>query len=109
MLLARPGSAPAVSISAGHYLRQTAVITLFNPKAIVFYMAFFPLFIDPARHQGLLTFSVMAQTFLYGLAMTLLTHHLAERMRARSQLGQALERLAGLCLVGFGLKLALSR
>lgn len=52
-------------------------------------MAFFPLFIDPARHQGLLTFSVMAQTFLYGLAMTLLTHHLAERMRARSQLGQA--------------------
>lgn len=72
-------------------------------------MAFFPLFIDPARHQGLLTFSVMALTFLYGLAMTLLTHHLAERMRARPQLGQALERLAGLCLVGFGLKLAVSR
>lgn len=41
--------------------------------------------------------------------MTLLTHHLAERMRAQSQLGQALERLAGLCLVGFGLKLAVSR
>ncbi|MDH0895417.1 MULTISPECIES: LysE family transporter [unclassified Pseudomonas] len=114
MLLARPGSAPAVNISAGHYLRQTAVITLFNPKAIVFYMAFFPLFIDPARHQGLLTFAVMALTvaaltFLYGLAMTLLTHHLVERMRARPQLGKALERLAGLCLVGFGLKLALSR
>ncbi|MBD9415505.1 LysE family transporter [Pseudomonas sp. PDM16] len=114
MLLAKPGSAPAVHISAGHYLRQTAVITLFNPKAIVFYMAFFPLFIDPARHQGLLTFAVMALTvalltFVYGLVVTLLTHQLIERMRARPQLGKALERLAGLCLVGFGLKLALTR
>lgn len=114
MLLAKPGSAPAVHISAGHYLRQTAVITLFNPKAIVFYMAFFPLFIDPARHQGLLTFAVMALTvalltFVYGLVVTLLTRQLIERMRARPQLGKALERLAGLCLVGFGLKLALSR
>ncbi|MDD0844762.1 LysE family translocator [Pseudomonas sp. Gutcm_11s] len=114
MLLAKPGSAPAVHISAGHYLRQTAVITLFNPKAIVFYMAFFPLFIDPARHQGLLTFAVMALTvalltFIYGLVVTLLTRQLIERMRARPQLGKALERLAGMCLVGFGLKLALSR
>ncbi|WP_043308665.1 LysE family translocator [Pseudomonas sp. ML96] len=114
MLLAKPGSAPAVHISAGHYLRQTAVITLFNPKAIVFYMAFFPLFIDPARHQGLLTFAVMALTvalltFVYGLVVTLLTRQLIERMRARPQLGKALERLAGLCLVGFGLKLALTR
>jgi leucine efflux protein len=36
------------------------LITLLNPKAIVFYMAFFPLFVDPARHQGMLTFGVMA-------------------------------------------------
>ena len=50
-------------------------------------MAFFPLFVDPARHQGLLTFGVMAATiasltFVYGLIVVLLTHYLAERMRA---------------------------
>ena len=64
------------------------MITLLNPKAIVFYMAFFPLFVDPARHQGLLTFAVMAATiaaltFVYGLIVVLLTHRLAERLRAR--------------------------
>jgi leucine efflux protein len=114
MLLAKPGSKPVLHIEPRHYFRQAAVITLLNPKAIVFYMAFFPLFVDPARHQGMLTFGVMAATiavltFAYGLAAVLLTHFLAERMRARPGIGRALEKLAGICLVGFGVKLAVSR
>lgn len=114
MLLAKPGRAPAVTITAGHYLRQTAVITLLNPKAIVFYMAFFPLFIDPARHQGLLTFAVMAVTvalltLCYGVVLVLLTRRMVDKLRARPRVGLALEWLAGVSLLGFGLKLALSR
>ncbi|AVS72702.1 LysE family transporter [Paracidovorax cattleyae] len=114
MLLARPGSAPVIAIQPRHYFRQAALITLLNPKAIVFYMAFFPLFVDPAHHRGLLTFGVMAATiaalsFLYGLGVVLLTHRMAERMRARPALGRALERLAGTFLIGFGIKLAVAR
>ncbi|AVS69048.1 lysine transporter LysE [Paracidovorax avenae] len=114
MLLARPGSAPVIAIQSRHYFRQAALITLLNPKAIMFYMAFFPLFVDPARHRGLLTFGVMAATiavlsFLYGLGVVLLTHRMAERMRARPALGRALERLAGTFLIGFGIKLAVAR
>ena len=60
MLLAKPGAAPILNIRPRQYFRQAFTITLLNPKAIVFYMAFFPLFIDPARHQGLATFGVMA-------------------------------------------------
>ena len=87
---------------------------MLNPKAIVFYMAFFPLFVDPARHQGLLTFGVMAATiavltFLYGLVVVLLTHRLAERLRANPKVSSTLQKLAGLFLIGFGVKLALSR
>jgi threonine/homoserine/homoserine lactone efflux protein len=90
------------------------MITLLNPKAIVFYMAFFPLFVDPTRHQGLITFAFMAVTiaaltFAYGLAMVLLTHFLAERLRANPMISRGLEKLAGLFLLGFGVKLALSR
>jgi leucine efflux protein len=114
MLLAKPGAAPILNIKPRHYLRQAMMITLLNPKAIVFYMAFFPLFVDPARHQGLITFAAMAVTiavltFIYGLTVTLLTHFLAERLRANPMVSRTLEKLAGLFLLGFGIKLALSR
>jgi leucine efflux protein len=114
MLLAKPGSAPVLNIEPRHYFKQAALITLLNPKAIVFYMAFFPLFVDPARHQGMLTFGVMAATiavltFAYGLVAVLLTHYLAERMRANPVIGRVLEKLAGVFLIGFGVKLAVSK
>ena len=114
MLTAKPGAQPILNIQPRHYFKQAALITLLNPKAIVFYMAFFPLFVDPARHQGLVTFAVMAATiaalaFCYGLVVTLLTHHLAERMRASPRISRGLEKLAGVFLIGFGVKLAISK
>ena len=114
MLLAKPGAAPILKIKPHHYLRQSLFITLLNPKAIVFYLAFFPLFVDPAQHQGLTTFGVMAATiavltFLYGLIVVILTCYLAERMRANPKIVMALEKAAGVFLIGFGLKLALTR
>ena len=114
MLTAKPGDVPVLNIAPRHYFRQGAVITLLNPKAIVFYMAFFPLFIDPTRQPGLATFGAMALTialltFLYGLVATLLAHHLAERVRASPRMSSALSKLAGMCLLGFGLKLAISK
>lgn len=114
MALAKPGSAPVRPMKSNHYLRQTMMITLLNPKAIMFYMAFFPLFVDPVRHQGFVTFGFMALTiavltFLYGLIAVLLTHNLAQRLRANPKVSNLLERLAGMCLVGFSIKLAVLR
>ena len=114
MLLAKPGAAPILNIRPRQFARQAFFITLLNPKAIVFYMAFFPLFVDPVRHQGMVTFGAMALTiaaltFAYGLAATLLTHFLAERMRANPRIARTLEKLAGVFLIGFGVKLAVSR
>ena len=114
MLLAKPGAAPILHIRPHNFLRQALMITLLNPKAIVFYMAFFPLFVDPARHQGLTTFAFMALTiaaltFVYGLTVVLLTHFLAARLRTNPVISRSLEKLAGLFLIGFGIKLALAR
>ena len=114
MLFAKPGGKPVLQIKPHHFLRQALMITLLNPKAIVFYMAFFPLFVDPVRHQGLVTFGFMAVTiavltFAYGVTAVLLTHFLAERMRANPRISRTLEKLAGLFLIGFGIKLAISR
>jgi len=109
---AKPGDAPVLDMKPDHYFRQALFITVLNPKAIVFYMAFFPLFVDPAIHLGLLTFAVMAATiaaltFAYGLVVVLLAHHLAERVRANPLVSVMLNKIAGALLIGFGLKLAL--
>ena len=114
MLTAKPGDAPVLNIRPRQYFQQALTITLLNPKAIVFYMAFFPLFVDPQQHQGVLTFAVMALTIasltlLYALVVVLLTRYLAQRLRAHPLIGRTLEKTAGMLLLGFGLKLALSK
>jgi leucine efflux protein len=114
MMLAKPGDAPVLDLKPRHFFRQAALITLLNPKAIVFYMAFFPLFVDPARHQGLVTFGVMAATiasltFLYCVVVIAITHFAADRMRASPRVAAWLNRVAGTLLVAFGVKLALGK
>jgi threonine/homoserine/homoserine lactone efflux protein len=114
MVMSKPGDAPIIQIRPRHYFRQAVGITLLNPKAIVFYMAFFPLFVDPAQHRGLATFAFMAATiaaltFLYGVTVIVLTWRLADRLRSNPRWTRALNRLAGSLLVAFGVKLALSR
>jgi leucine efflux protein len=113
MILAKPGDAPVLDMQPRRYFRQALLITLLNPKAIVFYMAFFPLFVDPARHQGLVTFGAMALTIagltlLYCVIVISITHFAAERMRASPRAAAWLNRIAGTMLVGFGVKLSVS-
>jgi threonine/homoserine/homoserine lactone efflux protein len=108
----KPGDAPVLNMQPGRYFRQALFITVLNPKAIVFYMAFFPLFVDPAIHLGLISFAAMAATIAvltlsYGLALVLLVQHLAERVRANPLVAVLLNKVAGVLLIGFGLKLVL--
>ena len=111
LLLARAAeAAPALRPQPDHYLRQALLITLLNPKAIVFYMAFFPLFIDPASHLGMPTFAAMALTVavitvVYCLTLCAFAQALSQRLRRHRRLTSALQRLAGVVLVGFGLRL----
>jgi leucine efflux protein len=98
-------------IAPGTYFRQGFLITLINPKAIVFYMAFFPLFIDPARYDGLPTLLAMGGTislltFAYGSVLIVSGNWAARRLRANESVGRWLSRFAGVALIGFGARLA---
>jgi len=104
-------SAAPLQLQSGHYFRQLLLITLLNPKAIVFYMAFFPLFIDPATQRGFITFGAMALTIavitlVYCLLLVFFAQALRERVLAHRRVARALERIAGLMLVAFGIRLA---
>ena len=110
LLFAREGKAAPVHIEPHHYARQAFLITLLNPKAIVFYMAFFPLFVDPATHQGGLTFAAMAATIAlltaaYCLTLCAFAQAVAHRVKANRRAARWLERLAGVFLIGFGIRL----
>lgn len=106
-------TAAAQPVPAGHYFRHGLLITLLNPKAIMFYMAFFPLFIDPKANQGVATFATMAAlillvTLAYCSLLILVGHAMAGRFARHPWAGRWMQRFAGTFLVGFGVKLGLS-
>lgn len=110
LLRAKDGAGPAIRIQPRHYARQALLITVLNPKAIMFYMAFFPLFISASHPPGLLTYALMAGTIavltaLYCLSLILGANALTTRLRQHRGVGKLLERLAGVCLLGFGWRL----
>ena len=111
LIFAAPGSASQVRIEPRHYVRQAFFITLLNPKAIVFYMAFFPLFIDPVAHRGAVTFATMAVTIAvitaaYCLLLCGFANAVSAQVRAHRKLARGLEKLAGIFLIAFGLRLS---
>ena len=110
LIFPRPGATSPIEIQPRRYARQAFFITLLNPKAIVFYMAFFPLFINPTTHRGLITFGAMAVTIaaitaVYCLSLCAFAGAVATRVRAHRRLRRALEALAGVFLIGFGIRL----
>ncbi|WP_313218061.1 leucine efflux protein LeuE [Stenotrophomonas sp.] len=115
-LLRRPrpaGEEGGIRLRPGHYFRQALLINLLNPKAIIFYMAFLPLFIDPTRHQGVMTFASMAVIiFVMGLAYCSVLIGVGNLLRRRilqhPRIGLLLKRVAGIFLIGFGVRLGVS-
>jgi len=102
-----------VRLRPGQYFRQAILVSLLNPKAIIFYMAFLPLFIDPARHQGVVTFATMAALiFVLSLAYCSVLIGVGNLLRRRiiqhPRVGVWLKRVAGVFLVGFGVRLGVS-
>jgi homoserine/homoserine lactone efflux protein len=91
---------------------QGFVISIANPKTILFYAAFFPQFMDPARDAGpqllalSVTFLIIATTLdsCYALLCGRLRPLLADAKRARIR-----NRIAGGLMMGTGLVLALAR
>lgn len=111
LLRARAQPAALLASGPGTYFRHGFLITAINPKAIVFYMAFFPLFIDPARYEGAATLAAMGitvslLTLAYGSLLVLGGHWAAQRLRAHRGLSRWLSRAAGAALIGFGVRLA---
>lgn len=95
----------------GGFLLQGALVALSNPKTLVFFGAFFPQFIDPARDHGL-QILIMGLTAMLFAAVSDSAYALAAGRAGRALSAQRvrlMSRVSGAFLVGGGLWLAFSR
>ena len=96
------------------WFRESALVSLSNPKVIGFYVAFFPLFIDQATFDGAATYVrimsiVLIIIFAYCMWL-IVAAQLAKRVFARYPHASAwLKRTAGVALIGFSVKFALQK
>ncbi len=100
--------ATAAPRAAASLFRQGALSALTNPKGILFFAAFLPQFIDPARSL-FVQFAIMAGTFAgIELATELLIAHLAHRISPWiARVGRRFNQACGGCFVAIGLALPL--
>lgn len=103
-------SSPETRKSAWVYFRQAFTVGLTNPKVVLFFVAFFPLFLRAdasALTLGVMIAHVTLISFLYQAGLVLVGNAVARRLRSLPLVRKLATRLAGTALLGFGVKLAL--
>ncbi len=92
--------------------RQAFAVGLTNPKVIMFFMAFFPLFMTtdtkPVKLVVMMA-HVSLICLLYQTCLVLVGDRVARRLSGVRYVRLFAARLTGAALIGFGLKLALSK
>ncbi|MFI6410398.1 leucine efflux protein LeuE [Streptomyces sp. NPDC050585] len=91
--------------------RRAFVISLLNPKAILFFVAFFVQFVDPAYPYPALSFIVLGTlaqvaSVLYLSLLIFAGTHLAAAFRSRRRLSATATSAAGALFLGFAAKLS---
>lgn len=104
-------TAAAHKANRGSPFRRALTISLLNPKAILFFVAFFVQFVDPSYGAPALSFLILAliiQVFSFGYLTVLIFGgaFLADHFRRRRGLAAGLTSGAGALFLGFGAKLA---
>ena len=97
--------------AAAVYFRQALAVSLTNPKVVLFFVAFFPLFLRPDSSSLTLVammVHVTAISFLYQAGLVLAGNSIARKLEALPSARRIATRLAGVALIGFGIKLASS-
>lgn len=93
--------------------RRAFVISLLNPKAILFFIAFFVQFVDPGYASPALSFVVLGAfaqlaSFLYLTALIFSGTRLASAFRRRRRLSAGVTSAAGALFLGFAVKLSVA-
>lgn len=111
--LTEEAAAPGAAASMERPYRRALVVSLFNPKAILFLISFFVQFVDPGYAYPALSFLVLGTllqiaSFLYLSMLIFGGTRLSAAFRRRRRLSAGATSAAGLLFLGFAAKLSLS-
>ncbi|MGA5191795.1 leucine efflux protein LeuE [Streptomyces exfoliatus] len=106
-------TAQAPAAAGENPYRRALIISLFNPKAILFLISFFVQFVDPGYAYPALSFLVLGTlleigSFLYLTMLIFGGTRLAATFRRRRRLSAGATSAAGALFLGFAAKLSLS-
>ncbi|MFE4260131.1 leucine efflux protein LeuE [Streptomyces sp. NPDC056883] len=108
-----PEAAEAKAADMERPYRRALLISLFNPKAILFLMSFFVQFVDTTYAYPALSFLLLGSlmqigSFLYLTTLIFGGDRLAATFRRRKRLAAGASSAAGVVFLGFAAKLAVS-
>ena len=93
--------------------KKSLLVSLLNPKAILFFISFFAQFVDPNYPQPAVPFLILALTlqalsFTYLVLLVYAGQRLAEGFKKRKKVSSISSGSVGIGFVGFAIKLALA-
>ena len=103
--------APAVPLR--RVFRDGVIVNVLNPKTAIFFLAFLPQFVDPARGAGAAQVAVLGALFVVLAVLSdgvyaLVAGWVGDRLRRSARLRRRLDQAGGGMLVGLGAAAALS-
>ncbi len=110
---AAEAAANAPAVDGERPFRKALIVSLLNPKAILFFISFFIQFVDPAFPHPVLPFVVLGAiaqltSFLYLSTLIFTGARLAAHFRRRRKLAAGAASGVGGLFIGFSVKLALA-
>ena len=90
--------------------KQGVITNTFNPKVALFFLAFFPQFIDSSYGNSMLSFLGLGLTFattgfMWFSCLALLSSKFSENLRKNPTIEVILNRISGVIFIGMGVKL----
>nr|WP_313975935.1 LysE family translocator [uncultured Psychrobacter sp.] len=103
-------AASANRLDYGKIYNQGVLTNTFNPKVALFFLAFFPQFIDPSYAHSTLSFLVLGLTFavtglVWCLCLALLASRFSKKLRENPAIETILNKISGAVFIGLGIKL----
>lgn len=94
----------------GQIYKQGVLTNTFNPKVALFFLAFFPQFINPSYAHSTLSFLLLGLTFaltgfIWCLCLALLASKFSAKLRKNPTIEVMLNRISGVVFIGLGIKL----